>query len=759
MMHQLANYRRVWLVDFEFSTPSGERPRPLCLVARELKTDRLERLWFKDPTPPTPPYDLGPDSLFVAYYASAELGCHIALGWPMPERILDLCAEFRCRTSGVSLTCGKGLLGAMVYFGLDALDAIEKKEMRKLAMRGGPYSAEEQLTLLNYCQSDVDSLTALLPQMLPRLDLPRALLRGRYMAAAARIEWNGIPIDLEGLQQLRSNWDHIKFRLVQAVDKDYGVFVPRGRRKINVHTTLGAEILREAGEYGIDPYQLADAVDVVWAEERQVNEESHRARRAARQRTGLNHRRIAQWENAGRDASSYPGLDSTARDLAGQYPALGIGRGYTSDEGEDVTDYASSLWDVLRGRNEESKPRYHPDILRRAAEIVAAHPVDPNAYNGRPVFSYARWSEWLIRNGIPWPQLESGRLNMRQKVFRQMAKVYPTVAPMGELLHSLSQLRLHEIAVGADARNRCLLSAFRARTGRNQPSNKKFIFGPSVWLRGLIQPGPGQAVAYVDWCQQEFGIAAALSGDRAMMDAYASGDPYLEFARQASAVPPEATKDSHKVERDRFKICALGVQYGMWIKALAQSTGQSVAHARELLRLHRETYPVFWAWSQAAVDHAMLFNWLATVFGWCIHVGPNVNPRSLANFPMQANGAEMLRLACCLATERGIRVCAPVHDAILVESSVEDIDAVVASTQDAMREASEAVLPGFPLRTEAKIVRWPDRYSDERGRTMWNTVWSLLDQEGCTPMGHVDGFERDMFCTPTGHAVPLLIIS
>jgi len=59
---------------------------------------------------------------------------------------------------------------------------------------------------------------------------------------------------------------------------------------------------------------------------------------------------------------------------------------------------------------------------------------------------------------------------------------------------------------------------------------------------------------------------------------------------------------------------------------------------------------------------------LWTVFGWTIHTGAKVNPRSLRNFPMQGNGAEMLRLACCFATEQGIRVCAPVHDALLIEA-------------------------------------------------------------------------------------------
>jgi DNA polymerase I len=69
----------------------------------------------------------------VAYYASAELGCHLALGWPMPCRILDLCAEFRRATSGLPVPCGRGLLGALTFHGLDAMDAAEKDEMRQLA--------------------------------------------------------------------------------------------------------------------------------------------------------------------------------------------------------------------------------------------------------------------------------------------------------------------------------------------------------------------------------------------------------------------------------------------------------------------------------------------------------------------------------------------------------------------------------------------------------------------------------------------------
>ena len=95
---------------------------------------------------------------------------------------------------------------------------------------------------------------------------------------------------------------------------------------------------------------------------------------------------------------------------------------------------------------------------------------------------------------------------------------------------------------------------------------------------------------------------------------------------------------------------------------------------------------------------------------------------------MQANGAEMLRLACCLATERGVEVCAPVHDAILICAPIDRIEHDVAEMRAAMAEASRAVLDGFEIRTDANIVRYPDRYMDERGAVMWQRVMQLLTQ-------------------------------
>jgi DNA polymerase-1 len=193
-------FREVWLVDFEFSAPPGERPTAVCLVAWELLSGTRPRVWQDElQGMDRPPYAVDRGALFVAYYASAEMGCHLALGWPLPVNVLDLFTEFRNATNGRSLLCGAGLRGALAWYGLQSIGAAEKDSMRLLVQRGGPWSDAEQQALLDYCETDVAALARLLPAIEGTLDVPRALLRGRYMKAAAGIEHNGIPLDVSTL--------------------------------------------------------------------------------------------------------------------------------------------------------------------------------------------------------------------------------------------------------------------------------------------------------------------------------------------------------------------------------------------------------------------------------------------------------------------------------------------------------------------------------------------------------------------------------
>jgi len=360
------------------------------------------------------------------------------------------------------------------------------------------------------------------------------------------------------------------------------------------------------------------------------------------------------------------------------------------------------------------------------SDLVGQFDHDYGVFEGT-TFKAGLFAAWLAERGIAWPRTSTGRLQLDQDTFRDMSKTHPQLAPIKELRHALSEMRLEDLAVGPDGRNRAMLSPFGARTGRNTPSNTRFIFGPSVWLRGLIKPPCGRAIAYVEYSSQEIAIAAVLSGDGALLGAVSSGDPYLAFAIRAGLAPAEASRRTHGATRDLCKTCLLGVNYGMGAQALADRTGLSVIEAKDLLRRLGAAFPAYTAWAEHVVDVGILSGRLSTVFGWPIHVTDNVRPTSLRNYPMQGNGAEMLRLACCLATEVGVDVCAPVHDALLIEGPASEIEEVVTATRKAMAEASAAVLGGMQIATDVKVVSYPDRYSDPRGEVMWTRVNDLLD--------------------------------
>src|SRR5262249_41929424 len=157
------SYRHVIVADteFEFGSNTGNRPRPVCLVAKDLRTGQVWRQ-FRGEFDSAPPFPVGPDSLFVAYYASAELGFFKALDWSMPANVLDLFAEFRCITN-TTPTPDSGLINALAFFGLDSIGSTEKRGMIELILRGAPWSADEIAGILDYCASDVDALERLLP--------------------------------------------------------------------------------------------------------------------------------------------------------------------------------------------------------------------------------------------------------------------------------------------------------------------------------------------------------------------------------------------------------------------------------------------------------------------------------------------------------------------------------------------------------------------------------------------------------------------
>jgi hypothetical protein len=550
------------------------------MVATELRSGRTLRLRNEELRAlPQAPFAVGDNALVLAYYASAEMGCFLALEWEMPRYLIDLYAEFRCITNGNAVPDGNGLLNVLRLFGLSSITKEGKEAMRDLIMNQDSYSPEQWAAILNYCATDVDAVIRLWPLMEPMIRaqspfaLQYAMFRGDFVKSVALMERRGVPVDAELLATITTHRQELQLHLVTEVERQHN--------------------------YGV--------------------------------------------------------------------------------------------------------------------------------YTGRS-FSSRAFEAWLVRQRIEWPRTETGALQLDDDTFEIMENHFPAVAPLRMLRKSLSRLRKFELPVGPDGRNRFSISPFRTLTGRSQPPTSEFIFAQPKWLRRLIRPEPGRALAYIDWEQQEFGIVAALSEDTNMRSAYCSSDPYLKFAEMAGAVPPGATKESHPRERGMYKIVVLGTQFSMSEWGLRRSLNCSPALAHQLMVQHKRIFSTYWGWVDRVTTLAQLGGPLSTALGWRRDMQRG-KFTSQSNYPAQANGAEMMRVASVLAMEAGIEVCCSIHDAFLIEAPLEEIDQAVAQMQACMAEASRIILSGFELRSEAEIIRYPNTYHvDADQAAVWDIITPFIEQ-------------------------------
>jgi hypothetical protein len=115
------------------------------------------------------------------------------------------------------------------------------------------------------------------------------------------------------------------------------------------------------------------------------------------------------------------------------------------------------------------------------------------------------------------------------------------------------------------------------------------------------------------------------------------------------------------------------------------------------------------------------------VFGWPLHLTTSPNQRTLYNFPMQGNGAEMLRLAAVRLCDAGIVPCMLIHDGILLEV---DNDEQVEHAIEIMRKAGRDVCNGLEIGVDVdQRLERGARYQDKRSlaRQMWTTIMGVLD--------------------------------
>jgi hypothetical protein len=359
-------------------------------------------------------------------------------------------------------------------------------------------------------------------------------------------------------------------------------------------------------------------------------------------------------------------------------------------------------------------------------------------YDGDGSFCEARLEELIEQRGWVWPRTVTGKPELRAKTFGKMVKRYSELKPLQRLRDQIAELRLGKFlnSIGVDGASHCPIMPFWTKSGRNQPQGRDVVYLPSLpsWVHGLIKPPEGWGIAQLDWVSQEPGIAAGLSGDPTLIDDYRSGDLHMRFAIRAGLAPEWATKRSHGPLRDAVKPISLGVNYGISKYGVAAQTGRSLLWAAQTLATYHHTYPTLIQWQQNVATQAVFDERIVSTLGWPLAVHAGTTQRTLLNYPEQAGGADMMRLAAIAAHEAGIRIIAPVHDAFWIAAPLAELNGAITEMSRIMVRASTVITGGLEIPVEVSdsaVVRWPQclgdvRKPDAKGQAMWTDIKGLI---------------------------------
>jgi hypothetical protein len=300
--------------------------------------------------------------------------------------------------------------------------------------------------------------------------------------------------------------------------------------------------------------------------------------------------------------------------------------------------------------------------------------------------------------------------------------------------------------LGSDGRVRPYLNPYGSQSARYQPPSTSFMFLKPAWTRTLVHPKQGMAICGIDYKSEEALIGALNSNDQGMIEAYKSGDVYLDFAIRAGAVPKDATKDSHKKERDLFKSTYLGISYLMGAESLAKKltsdtgTLHTKQQAQELIEAFYYAYPTYKKYLDGVYSDYLALGYHKLYDGWTMF-GDNDNFRSVSNMPIQGMGSVILRKAIALAQDAGLDVIIPLHDALYIEypsMRVEYIDTLSDCMVRAFRES-------YPDNPKADLIRldietWSSDYEPQVFRTPENRE-VVMEKFHIDPRGRAE-YER-----------------
>jgi DNA polymerase I len=383
-------------------------------------------------------------------------------------------------------------------------------------------------------------------------------------------------------------------------------------------------------------------------------------------------------------------------------------------------------WNIVQ----ENKPRVIAELLRR---FDPSHGTEHPIYTPEGEWTLASFEDWLLATGVrAWPRLESGQLDLSGDAFRLMATAVPGSESLHALRDSLGFILKARLPIGHDFHNRPSLFPFATATGRN--AHARSPYNAHAAMRSFMKFDPDTIGFYLDWRSQEVAVAAARFNDQTLRNEYESGDVYHALARMCGLTndpDPANWKRNNPGQRDRMKPLQLGINYGMGVPSLAKGLNRHPLIAAEIIWRYAERHPDFWQGRLQAVANALNDRRIESSYGWPLHITHAPNQRSLLNFPMQSNGAEMLREAAVQLVDAGIIPIMLIHDGILFQ---ETDPRKIEEAQEIMRKVGREICEGINVGVDLdwSTTKTGPRYQDKRplAKSMWEAIMNVLQALG-----------------------------
>lgn len=281
--------------------------------------------------------------------------------------------------------------------------------------------------------------------------------------------------------------------------------------------------------------------------------------------------------------------------------------------------------------------------------------------------------------------------------------------------------------LGSDGRIRYHQFAFATHTGRALGRGKEALMQLPAWMRGLVQPTPGEVLIAADYAAQEVAVAAGLSQDPHLRAAYEAGDPYRQIAALSGVLTEDTEEEQARKIRRLFKSLVLGRLYGLGVLAFRRRSGVSREQAARVWTFFDRKFSRCNVWQEHTVAKARRLGWIKTRYGWKALVYSSTRTTALLNWLIQSTAADILRLATILLAEAGFALLTTCHDSLLISVPEDGAEADQAAIVRIMQEAAEMVT-GIVIRVDVQMMRPGERWLSADTRPMWGRIMGLLDR-------------------------------